>query len=186
MSDITKLSLGDAYPFQMPDTELTIYLSQPPVMIVCVVDVANQANIDAFNSGKVQFSVGSLSDNTISALLKIDGFLDWSDSTYNHCADIFECEPSRHEASHNEFVLFNLILVERKSKMIKAMRMTTSTAKVSNTIGSLLTEHVKRPAISNQQYMIEAVNMMARYSIPDMLKRNDFVTETLGLQGSRI
>lgn len=173
-NEFTLLNVGDVFPFGTPKIPFLASLSQAPLTFVLTFPNIKDDDIEKFSVGPADFSFCQLSSGIISFLLRIRGFMNWSDSQYAPCVDLFEpagLTLSTKLGTHTPTVL---ILVDEDTGIVKALRMVTVSHPFMFRLIAAVND-VKTKNLSAGEYESEAKKILDRYSTKDLVKKSKHV-----------
>jgi hypothetical protein len=163
------LRIGSKFPDGIPKSELVASLSGSPVVIYTSDDLS-ETDVDNFTNGIISLGV-TYNFNLISFLLKIKGFCKWSDTAYHPVVDVFESKskPKTIDQVIKESKIMTLILVERTTHIIKAIRLTNLPILFCAELEGLISKQTHN--ISLEEYILTALEISSRYKIDDLVNQ---------------
>ena len=118
--ELLKIIVGERFDSSLPDEAFSINIVNGSPLMIFNFDVSD-TDISNFLNGQVSFGLFSDQD-MIFFLFKIENFMEWSDLAFTiHLAGDETIEV------HDSYLMFNLVLIESETKIVKAIRAITVT-----------------------------------------------------------
>ncbi len=168
MSDYLHLIVGERFDHNMPGESMSVILVNGAPMLTFNYSVSKN-DIAAFLNGTASFGLFT-ENNILFFLLKIDGFLDWSDLAFTiHLAG------DEQVTDNPSYLPFHLVLVESGTSLIRGLRIVTVTPAFRSRLARI-TQQQARERFDTIDYYNKIGVLYERYpSAGAMLKKAQII-----------
>lgn len=170
MSEILKLTVGERFDHNIPDEGMSVILVNGTPMLTFNFSL-NKQQIDAFLNGSCSFALFA-EQNVLFFLFRIENFLDWSDLAFTiHLAG------DETVATGPGYLPFKLVLVDSATKIVKGLRVVTTSPEFGAILARLTEEQAAQPFDTIDYYKKIGVIYEKYPSAAAMLKKALIIEE---------
>ncbi|GAB4278971.1 MAG: hypothetical protein Kow0065_24840 [Methylomicrobium sp.] len=173
MSDFLRLTVGERFNHDTPSEGMSVILANGTPLLTFNFALTPK-QIDAFLNGTCSF--GLLYENDVLFFLfKIENFLEWSDLAFTtHLAG------DETVATGPGYLPFNLVLTDSSTKIIKGLRVVTTSPNFASTLANATQEQAKRP-FDTLDYYKKIGQLYEKYPSAAAMLHNALVVEKGGI-----
>lgn len=148
--------------------------------LICFMNRLSEKEITAFRKNKVELRLLECQP-IIFLLYKINGYCDWSDSSYTYHLVQSEIKPSIRYTEKGQGMMFNMFLVEATTGIVKAMRVLGTSAKFNNYFIYYLQNQIDRP-FDIKEYDTKLDNIYNTFTSKELAIRSDIYYKSGSLE----
>jgi hypothetical protein len=176
-SVISMLSVDSQSPFPVNASPFTVNFNTQPPMLVYTDDQLDDRSVNSFNSGAAHLSLADV-EGLMNLVITIDGFCDASDLFYHPSMESEDTKAPNFWVD-NSHQLFSLVLIERSTNTVRALRAVTVTPSFLIALRNMYQEKLQSP-VNEVEYMQAAQKAMNLYT-PDQLIKKAVISERMGI-----
>tara|TARA_B100000809_G_C15135204_1_gene530246 strand:+ start:4068 stop:4628 length:561 start_codon:yes stop_codon:yes gene_type:complete len=176
-SEITMLSVGAQSPFPVNASPFTVNFNTQPPMLVYTDDQLDDSSVNSFNSGAAHLSLADI-EGLMNLVITIEGFCGASDLFYHPSMEAEDTKAPNFWVD-NAHQLFNLVLIERSTNTVRALRAVTVTPSFLIALRNMYAMKLKT-SMSEVEYIQTAQKAMSLYT-PDQLVKKAVISERMGI-----